>query len=238
MTFMIYIEGNIGAGKSTFVRQLGKYLSNFRNQNIDPRIIQEPVDEWLETKESDGKNILEKFYENIDRWSFAFQMNSFISRTKKIQDEVVKEDTEARGFQLDYPLRQALFVERSVYTDRYVFAENCYENNNMTKMEYDIYCKWNDWLSNKFELTPSAYIYLQCFPETASERIMKRARLEEESIPLEYLRQVHKKHENWMSKEMENGIPILTIDANEDFTQDEKMNELYERVYKFVETLS
>jgi deoxycitidine kinase len=238
MTFMIYIEGNIGAGKSTFVRQLGKYLNEFRNQNVDPRIIQEPVDEWLDTKESDGKNILEKFYENIDRWSFAFQMNSFISRTKKIQDEVDKEDSDATGTKLDYTMNQALFIERSVYTDRYVFAENCFENNNMTKMEYDIYCKWNDWLSNKFELSPSAYIYLKCDPETASERIKKRSRSEEDSIPLEYLTQVHDKHESWMTKEMENGVPILTIDANEDFTQDEKMKELYERVYKFVETLS
>ena len=237
MTFMIYIEGNIGAGKSTFVRQLGEYLNNFRKQNVDPRIIQEPVDEWLETKESDGKNILEKFYENIDRWSFAFQMNSFISRTKKIQDEVDKDDPDATGIQLEYPMRKALFVERSVYTDRYVFAENCFENSNMTKMEYDIYCKWNDWLSDKFELVPSAYIYLKCDPETASERIMKRARTEEENIPLEYLTQVHNKHESWMSIEMKKGVPILTIDANEDFTKEEKMKELYEIVYKFVETL-
>ena len=54
-------------------------------------------------------------------------------------------------------LRQALFVERSVYTDRYVFAENCYENNNMTKMEYAIYCKWNGF-QNKFEWNSDTFI--------------------------------------------------------------------------------
>ena len=59
MTFLIYIEGNIGAGKSTFVKNLNKYLETFKKQNVDPRLIQEPVNEWLETKESDGKNILE-----------------------------------------------------------------------------------------------------------------------------------------------------------------------------------
>ena len=35
---MIYIEGNIGAGKSTFVRQLGKYLNSFRNQNVNQEL--------------------------------------------------------------------------------------------------------------------------------------------------------------------------------------------------------
>ena len=234
MPFIIYIEGNIGAGKSTFVRQLGKYLSNFRIQNIDPIIIQEPVDEWLETKESDGKNILEKFYENIDRWSFTFQMNSFISRTKKIQDELVKESS----FSNNIKINKALFIERSVYTDRHVFASNCFENKNMTKMEYDIYCKWNTWLSDKFELKPSAYIYLKCSPETASERITNRARSEEENIPIEYLTQIHNKHEDWMTNEMEQGIPVLVIDANEDFTKYDKMQELYESVYKFIETLN
>ena len=52
---MISIEGNIGAGKSTFVRQLSKYLTNFRKQNVDPRIIQEPVDEWASIQDKNGK---------------------------------------------------------------------------------------------------------------------------------------------------------------------------------------
>lgn len=234
MTFLIYIEGNIGAGKSTFIRQLSKYLMNFRSINIDSQIIQEPVDEWLETKCSDNKNILEKFYDNIDRWSFTFQMNSFISRTKKIQDELVKESS----FPNNIKMNKALFIERSIYTDRHVFAENCFENKNMTKMEYDIYCKWNTWLSDKFELKPSAYIYLKCSPETASERIMNRARSEEENIPIEYLTQIHNKHENWMTNEMEQGIPVLVIDANEDFTKYDKMQELYGKVYKFIETFN
>lgn len=237
MTFLVYIEGNIGAGKSTFVRNLSKYIHSFRNQFLDGRVIQEPVNEWVQTKDSDGKNILEKFYENIDRWSFTFQMNSFISRTKVIQDEVIKDDSHESAKYNDYQLRKLLFVERSVFTDRKVFAENCFENNKMTKMEFDIYCKWNDWLSEQFELKPSAYIYLKCDPEVASERIIKRARSEEDSIPLEYLTQIHNKHEDWMCKEMEEGIPVLTINANEDFTKEEKMAQLYEQVYSFVENL-
>lgn len=235
MTFLIYIEGNIGSGKSTFAKNLGlKYLKNFRKQNLDARIVQEPVDQWIKTCDSDGKNILEKFYENIDRWSFTFQMNSFISRTKTIQDELEKENKGTLGFDKEYPLRKALFVERSVFTDKNVFAKNCFESNKMTKMEYDIYCNWNKWLINKFELFPSAYIYLKCNPKVNSERIKKRSRSEEESIPIEYLTQIHNKHEDWMYHEMEKGVPVLTIDATEDFTKEEKMEELYQKVYDFI----
>ena len=238
MTFLIYIEGNIGSGKSTFAKNLGlKYLRSFLKQNLDARIVQEPVDQWVKTYDSDGKNILEKFYENIDRWSFTFQMNSFISRTKTIQDELEKETPNATGFDKEYPMRKALFVERSVFTDKNVFAKNCFESNKMTKMEYDIYCNWNKWLSEKFELSPSAYIYLKCDPKVNNERIIKRARSEEESIPIEYLTQIHNKHEDWMYHEMEKGVPVLTIDATEDFTKEEKMDELYQKVYNFVENL-
>ena len=83
---------------------------------------------------ADGKNILERFYEDQDRWSFTFQMNSFISRAHRIQKtfESIKESGKE-------PL---LLVERSIYTDRHCFAKNCYESGKMTKMEYDIYCKF------------------------------------------------------------------------------------------------
>ena len=59
MTFLIYIEGNIGSGKSTFAKNLSvKYLRSFLKQNLDARIVQEPVDQWVKTYDSDGKNIL------------------------------------------------------------------------------------------------------------------------------------------------------------------------------------
>ena len=58
----------------------------------------------------------------------------------------------------------------------------------MTKMEYDIYCKWNDWLSEQFSLRPKAYIYLRCPPEVNVDRIAKITE-GECGIPLEYLKQ-------------------------------------------------
>ena len=84
---IVYIEGNIGTGKSTFVDLLQNHIKEFeKNERYQPKLIQEPVDEWMTTFDADGKNILERFYEDQDRWSFTFQMNSFISRAHRIQD--------------------------------------------------------------------------------------------------------------------------------------------------------
>lgn len=310
---LIYIEGNIGTGKTTFLNLLDKYLKRFENINYDARIVLEPVDEWMETKDSDGQNILEKFYSDQNKYSYIFQMNSFISRVKKINDEWDKEPKDAiepnnsgnnsvnnsvnntdsidnryiehyQDNQKDSirPIRtinyevedqysdssdedmgnmdnigniehsqknsigsigsiepvvkkmdKMLFVERSIYTDKHCFAENCYESGKMTKLEYDVYCKWNEWLSDEFNVRPDAYIYLRCYPNVNSDRIAKRSREGEAGIPIEYLEILHDKHDKWMAKEKET-IPVLTIDALKDFNDPEVMDKIFEEIYNFV----
>ena len=55
-----FIEGNIGTGKTTFCKQI-------ENLNLDEvQVIYEPVDEWMQTIDKDGKNILEHFFKFHD----------------------------------------------------------------------------------------------------------------------------------------------------------------------------
>ena len=73
---IISIEGNIGVGKSTFIEIL---KSNWE----DCEIITEPVDMWKTIVNSDGKNILQTFYEDIPRWAYSFKNIAFITRMIK-----------------------------------------------------------------------------------------------------------------------------------------------------------
>jgi len=209
----IYVEANIGAGKSTLLRLLG----NRKLNNI--RYIQEPVNEWLETKDSTGKNILEYFYENQNKWSFPFQMNSFISRTHSIAES--KDDV--------------IFAERSVYTDKYCFAQNCYESGKMTEMEWNIYNKWHSWLVDSFKLKPEAYIYLRTSPQTCINRIKERSRNEESTIPLDYLEKLHQKHEEWLL-DKNSDIPVLTIDAEKNLFDENELNSVVDQIDSFLKT--
>ena len=43
----------------------------------------------------------------------------------------------------------------------------------MNKIEYDIYCRWHDWLCGSFDVKPAAFIYLRVEPEVSYERIKK-----------------------------------------------------------------
>jgi thymidylate kinase len=51
------IEGNIGSGKSTFLKRLELYYA--KNNNFI--FLQEPVDNWNEIVDSNGVNILTKY---------------------------------------------------------------------------------------------------------------------------------------------------------------------------------
>ena len=79
---MFYIEGNIGAGKSTFITLFEKYLK----KDEESHLLQEPVESWLNTKDSSGKHILQHYYEDQKKYGFTFQMNAFISRVNDIEE--------------------------------------------------------------------------------------------------------------------------------------------------------
>lgn len=207
---LIYVEGNIGSGKSTFVNLLDKYFTS------EKKIVLEPVDEWMSLKDENDKNLLENFYGDQNKWSFAFQMNSFISRVKKIADLSKNSDI-------------PVFVERSVFTDKHCFAENCYESGKMNKIEYDIYNRWHSWLVDTFHVKPDAYIYLKTSPQISQDRTKKRNRDGEETIPIEYLEILHDKHEKWMKHE-KNNHKVLVVDVSNDFNNEEKMMTIIQQI--------
>ena len=215
---MFYIEGNIGAGKSTFITLFEKFLKNDEHSHL----LLEPVDSWLNTKDSQGKHILQHYYEDQKKYGFTFQMNAFISRVHEIE-EMKKLN------------KRFNFVERSVYTDRNVFTQLNVESGNIDEIQKKVYEQWFSVFSEKFELRPQGYIYLKTTPEICEERIKKRDRSGESSIPLEYLTKLDTLHTEWLKRENENGVPVLEIDVTEDYTNNEtRQQEIFQSIMDFV----
>lgn len=103
---IISIEGNIGVGKSTFI-------SILKNKWPNCDIVSEPVELWKDLTNDDNKNILQMFYEDINRWSYTFQNLACITRMMKIEDKINESNSEY------------IFLDRSLATDKHVF-EKCY----------------------------------------------------------------------------------------------------------------
>jgi deoxyadenosine/deoxycytidine kinase len=94
----------------------------------------------------------------------------------------------------------------------------------MNELETNCYQFWFNWLEQKFYEKPHAIIYLRCAPEKCFERMHRRARSEEDGVPLEYLKELHDYHEIWLSNWKH--TPILIIDNDEDNNWDDIMNQI------------
>lgn len=211
------IEGNIGAGKSTFLRLL--------SEKLQAPIVFEPHAQWQHATRSD--NLLQLFYQDPQRWAYTFQTYAFVSRIVAIGQEKKSEGP--------------IFSERSIYADRYCFAKLHFESGNMTPLEWHLYQEWFSWLSELAAPTPHGFIYLRTEPAICFERMRKRDRSEEKNVPLSYLQALHTQHERWLI-EKENidfrikDIPVLVLDANKEFETDRaQLNACLEQVRTFVQ---
>ena len=177
---IISIEGNIGSGKSTLLENLRSHYAD--NNNII--FLKEPVDEWETIKDETGITMLEKFYQDQTKYSFPFQMMAFISRLsllKKTVDSLKNTTTPT-----------IIISERSLYTDKMVFAQMLYDSGNMEYIQYQIYLKWFQEFVNEYSI--SKIIYVKTQPEICYSRIERRSRVGESVIPLDYLNNCDQYH--------------------------------------------
>jgi deoxyadenosine/deoxycytidine kinase len=188
MTIIISIEGNIGSGKSTFLKYLKDHLTSDKICFLD-----EPVDDWLSIKDTNDKNIIERYYGDQKKYAFPFQMLAYISRLSLLKKA------------LHNNTYNYIITERSLFTDRNVFCKMLYDDNLIEKIEYTIYNKWFDEFNINEDII---YVYLKCNPNTANDRVIHRNR-RGEIIPIDYLVKCHNYHENWLKNET-----TIVLDAN------------------------
>jgi deoxyadenosine/deoxycytidine kinase/predicted flap endonuclease-1-like 5' DNA nuclease len=176
------VEGNISVGKTTFLQRIANETLELRDL---VEIVPEPVDKWQDVG-PDHFNILNAFYAEPQRYAYTFQNYVFVTR-------VMQEKESSGGIK---PLR---LMERSVFSDRMVFVRAVHEAKWMNEMEISIYDSWFDPVVSSLPgLIPDGFIYLRATPNTCHERMMMRKRAEEGGVSLEYLRDLHEKHESWL----------------------------------------
>lgn len=185
---IVSLDGNIGAGKSTLLEKIGTAFPHIK-------VVHEPVDTWTNLKNADGRNLLELFYEDKKRWAYTFQNAAILSRLKMLK-EAVKEALPG----------QIIITERSVLTDRFVFAQMLKDKGEIDPLEWDLYEMWYNTFATELPMT--GIIYITTGVSTSSDRIKKRGRGGEEGIPVTYLMDLADQHEVWISR---TDLPVLRI---------------------------
>lgn len=166
MAFIVCIDGNIAAGKTTVLQEIEKkgYPVYYEPFSDNP---------WLPLYYQDPK----KYALNTQLWFLS-------DRFKQYKNA-------------DFSTRKIVFVERSIYTDRFVFVELIKQQGNLDDLEVDTYKHHFEICKNPL---PDLTIVLDTPPVECKDRMTKRARGIEEGVPLDYLQQLGKVYEKNFNK--------------------------------------
>lgn len=195
---IISIDGNIGSGKST----LYEFLKEKYKNNKEIGFVEEPVDTWNTVVDEENVPILTNLYKDTHKYAFRFQMMAYISRLSLLRKAVMSNNY------------QVIITERSVMTDRHIFAKMLHEDGHISLDEMTIYLQWFDEFLN--EVYPSSFVYVRATSETCDLRIKKRAR-PGEIIDSAYLQRCHEFHEEWLGNMGDN---VVVLDADIDLSLD------------------
>lgn len=135
-------------------------------------------------------------YQDAENWSFPFQ--SYVTLT------MLKMHT----MPVDKPIK---LMERSIYSARYCFIEKMTRDGKMAPAASAILDEWFQWLDDNANIPIDLIVYLRSSPEVVYKRMMMRNRSEERAIPYDYIRELHKYHEDWLYHRTSFDLPAPVI---------------------------
>ena len=210
---ILSLDGNIGSGKTTLLRHI-------RHELHHVHVVDEPVGQWTTMFDKNGKSLLELFYEDKKRWSYTFQTCALRMRLRNIQEAVAKLDPTVKGPHI-------ILTERSMLTDKHVFAEMLHESGDMNEIEWDLYQEWFQTFGQSYPV--HGIIYLSTSPTTSKTRIGIRNRQGEDKIELEYLNALDTQHKKWIDG---TNLPVLTLSTE----PDQSVQDLLSQIRSFIKT--
>ena len=173
---IISIEGNIGSGKTTLFEKLKKDIN-------DPNVIflREPVDIWNNITNKENENILTKYYDDQEKYAFAFQTLILQTRSQLFQNMIRNTNI------------KLIICERSIQADKDIFAKMLYNDNKMDDIMFSTY----KYFYNQIAIPLSGVLYINTDAFECKNRVMIRNR-EGETVSLSYLKKCEGYYEEWI----------------------------------------
>jgi deoxyadenosine/deoxycytidine kinase len=140
---------------------------------------------------------LEDFYKDMERWSFNLQIQFLNSRFDHIRNIHKNSNT--------------IIQDRTIYEDAYIFAATLNRSKILSERDYRTYMDLFESMA-EFIKPPDLLIYLRADIPKLVEQIQKRGRIYEESLRLNYLKELNAHYEAWIQNYTLG--KVLIIDVN------------------------
>ncbi len=197
----IAIVGNIGAGKTTLAHKLAQH---FR---------------WeVFLEEVDDNPYLKDFYGDMPRWAFHLQvyfLNGRFRQTQRIK-ELVQEG-------------KSVIQDRTIYEDAHIFAANLHQSGQLVERDYQNYYALFETLIGLVN-PPDLLLYLRADLPKLIGQIEKRGRDYENSISIEYLKNLNEHYEQWIANYKEGKLLIIDVNELDYVKRPEDLGTIVERI--------
>jgi len=145
----------------------------------------------------DENPYLNDFYEDMQRWSFALQIHFLNSRFNQV-----------------LALRKTgkkIIQDRTIYEDANIFAPSLHGMDLMPERDFNNYIALFDVMSDLIQ-APDLLIYLRASIPTLVKHIQDRGRDYEETIRLDYLKNLNERYEAWIEGYDKGKLLIIDVD--------------------------
>ena len=163
----------------------------------------------------DENPYLNDFYEDMQRWSFNLQIYFLNSRFNQVRD--IQESGET------------VIQDRTIYEDAEIFAPNLHAMGLMSTRDFNNYSSLFQ-LMSKLVKAPDLMIYLRASVPTLVNQIQQRGREYENSIRLDYLKQLNERYEAWISKYKAGKLLIINVDKVDITNSPEDLSSVIDKI--------
>jgi deoxyadenosine/deoxycytidine kinase len=163
----------------------------------------------------DQNPYLNDFYNDMQRWSFNLQIYFLNSRFQQILD--IRNSGET------------IIQDRTIYEDAEIFAPNLHSMGLMGTRDFNNYKKLFDLMVSLIQ-PPDLLIYLRASVPTLVNQIQIRGREYENSIRLDYLKQLNDRYEDWITSYKGAKLLVINVDNLDFISNPEDLRTIIDKI--------
>ena len=141
---------------------------------------------------------LEDYYGDIKRWAFCLETYFLKERYKDMQA------VQRAG--------HTIVQDRSIYEGVYVFVRNNYERGDLSQRDFETFMELFDLMKSQMKM-PDLMIYLRKSVPALIARIQKRGRDYEQTMQIDYLKDLNDKYEDFIYHKYEGRVLVIDSDG-------------------------
>ena len=141
---------------------------------------------------------LEDYYHDIKRWAFCLETYFLKERFKDMLAVQQASHT--------------IVQDRSIFEGVYVFVRNNYERGDLSDKDYETFMELFDLMKDQMKL-PDMIIYLRKSVPALVAQIQKRGRDYEQTMQIDYLKDLNDKYEDFIFKQYEGKVLVIESDG-------------------------